>query len=32
MCMNAQVEYVTQTGMEYEEAFDVASDLNFDYV
>lgn len=32
MCMNAKTGYVTQTGMEYEEAFDIASDLDFDYV
>ncbi|KZN26344.1 hypothetical protein A4G99_21295 [Haladaptatus sp. R4] len=30
--MNEKTGYVTQTGMEYEEAFDVASDLDFDYV
>ncbi|WP_266076974.1 sugar phosphate isomerase/epimerase family protein [Haladaptatus caseinilyticus] len=30
--MDAKVGFVTQIGMEYEEAFDVAADLGFDYV
>lgn len=30
--MNAKTGYVTQTGMVYEAAFNVASDLDFDCV